>query len=85
MELAGFRRITLKPGEQKKVTFTLQMSQTAFLDQELLWKVEEGDMDVLVGSSSQDIRLRDSFRITGSCHVDGRNRGFYAESRVEES
>lgn len=78
-ELAGFRRLALEPGQSRRVFFTLKMSQTAFLDGSMRWKVEEGDMDVLVGSSSQDIRLHDSFRITDSAYVDGRTRGFWAK------
>ena len=78
MELAGFLRVTLLPGEKKRIRFTLPMSQLAFLDGEMRWKVEGGSMDVLVGSSSEDIRLTDSFLITGDAYIDGKNRGFYA-------
>ncbi len=78
MELAGFKRVTLKPGEEKKLVFTMQVSQFAFLDKKQRWLVEEGDMDVMVGSSSQDIRLRDSFHIDRTAYIDGKTRGFYA-------
>lgn len=81
-ELAGFQRLTLECGERKTVVFKFKMSQTAFLDKQLRWKVEKGDVDILIGSSSEDIRLRDSFRITDSCYVDGRTRGFYAQTAV---
>lgn len=80
MELAGFRRIRLQPGEKKTVRFTVQLSQLAFLDRRMRWKVEAGDMDVLVGSSSADIRLQDSFRITSDHYCDGKTRGFYAKT-----
>ncbi|MDO5424191.1 MAG: glycoside hydrolase family 3 N-terminal domain-containing protein [Eubacteriales bacterium] len=78
-ELAGFCRVRLEPGEKRTVEFRVKMSQLAFLDREMKWKVEEGDMDVLVGSSSEDIRLRESFRIMGDAYVEGKSRGFYAE------
>lgn len=82
MELQGFARIHLEPGEKKRVCFILPMSQLAFLDRNMCWKVEKGDMDVLIGSSSEDIRLQDSFEITESSYVDGKNRGFYAEVKI---
>lgn len=84
MELAGFVRVNLDSGEKKRIRFTLPVSQLAFLDSELRWKVEAGDIDVMIGSSSEDIRLRGNFRITGDCHVDGRSRGFYAGVEIKD-
>ena len=81
-ELAGFRRIPLEPGEKKTVTFRMKMSQLSFLDTEMKWKVEAGDMDIMVGASSEDIRLRSGFEIISDMHVDGKTRGFYAETEV---
>lgn len=82
MELQGFVRIQLLPGEKKRICFTLPVSQLAFWDKNKKWKVEAGDMDVLIGSSSQDIRLEDSFHITDSTWLDGKERGFYAKAQV---
>ena len=45
------------------------------------WKVA-GDMEVLVGASSDDIRLKAQFRITNDAYVDGANRGFFAKTEV---
>lgn len=81
-ELAGFRRITLEPGEQKAVTFTVDASQTAFLDREMRWKIEKGSIDVEVGSSSEDIRLAGAYRIREDAWIEGRKRAFYAEAAV---
>ena len=78
-ELAGFARVTLAPGETKRVTFTLCPLQLAFLDEELRWLAEKGDIDVMVGSSSQDIRLTGEFRITESRHIASAERPFWAE------
>lgn len=82
MELAGFLRLRLKPGENKKISFTIDMSQTAFLDEDKRWKIEAGSCEVLVGSSSQDIRLNDQFRITSDLWIEGRERRLYAEGTV---
>lgn len=82
-ELAGFKRVELCPGEKKRVRFTLKCSQLAYLSRAMEWTVEAGDIDVMVGHSSKDICLRDSFRITETATVDGRTRGFYAFAEVE--
>lgn len=79
-ELAGFRRITLEPGEKRKVCFRLKCSQTAFLDSRMRWKVEKGEFEVQIGSSSEDIRQRGSFHIVEDRIVDGKSRGMYAEA-----
>ena len=82
-ELAGFRRVTLKPGEKKKITFRMRESQLAFLDRKMQWKVEKGTFAVGIGSSSEDIRLNGEFKISDDVYVEGKSRGFYAEAVVE--
>lgn len=77
-ELAGFKRIKLDAGEKKTLAFHMKVSQFAFLDRELKWKIEKGEINVRVGSSSNDIRLEDSFYIKENEWIDGKNRGFYA-------
>jgi beta-glucosidase len=61
-ELKGFRRITLARGETKVVHFTLDRAAMAFFsDAKKSWVTEPGSFDVLVGSSSRDIRAKGSF------------------------
>jgi beta-glucosidase len=57
-ELRGFERITLKPGEKRKVTFPLRAQQLAFWDEVKThaFVVEPGAFEVMVGRSSADIR-----------------------------
>ncbi|MDR2514752.1 MAG: glycoside hydrolase family 3 C-terminal domain-containing protein [Christensenellaceae bacterium] len=81
-ELAGFRRVGLAPGESKTITFTIQASQTAFLDADMRWKVEKGRFVVEVGTSSEDIRLTGEFLVIADGWMDGRHRAFYAKSEV---
>ena len=78
-ELAGFGRISLKPGEKKRVSFLLRVSQAAFVDRDMRWKVEKGEIELMVGSSSEDIWLKDSFTVREDGYVDERTRGFYAK------
>jgi beta-glucosidase len=58
MQLAGFQRISLAPGEQKTVSFDLSSPQLRMLNKDMQWVVEPGVFRVMVGSSSKDIRLR---------------------------
>jgi len=61
-ELKGFRRVDLAPGESKVVRFTLDRAAMAFYSTAKKdWVTEPGQFDVLVGSSSRDIRVRGSF------------------------
>jgi len=65
-ELKGFKRLTLRPGEAKRVTFLLSTDQLAFYDHAMRLIVEPGTIEVMVGSSSEDIRLMGSFEIVGT-------------------
>lgn len=64
-ELKGFKRITLKTGEEKTITFKLSIDQLAFYDRDVKLIVEPGILEVMIGSSSEDIRLKDNFEVTG--------------------
>jgi beta-glucosidase len=58
-ELKGFRKVYLGPGESKKVTITLDRRSLAYYDVSAhAWDVAPGVYRILVGSSSQDIRLQ---------------------------
>lgn len=59
-ELKGFARVELEPGETKTMRLALRHDQlTYFNDQTNTFDVEEGTVDILIGASSADIRLRD--------------------------
>jgi beta-glucosidase len=67
LELRGFERISLKPGEQRTVTFTLPAEKLAFWDETThAFVTEPGAFEVLVGSSSEDIRLRGQLDVTSA-------------------
>ena len=58
-ELRGFERVALRPGQKQTVTFTLAGEKLAFWDVKTHgFVVEPGAFDVLVGSSSEDIRVQ---------------------------
>lgn len=81
-ELAGFARVTLMAGEKKQVRFVLDPSQLAFLDKDMRWKIEAGEIRVMVGSSSEDIHLEDCFQIAESHFIQGNERAFYADACI---
>ncbi|MBQ8528293.1 MAG: glycoside hydrolase family 3 C-terminal domain-containing protein [Clostridia bacterium] len=63
-ELKGFKKITLAPGESKTVELELDYRSFAYYNVSLgAWHVENGDFDILVGSSSRDIRLAERITI----------------------
>ncbi len=62
-ELKGFTRIWLEPGESVKVSFTLTHDELKMLDKHLDWVVEPGEFAIMLGSSSEDIRLEGILRI----------------------
>ncbi len=63
-QLRGFERITLDPGQKKTVTFTVPASQLTFYDEKIHgFRIEEVTVQLMVGSSSDDIRLRSQFAL----------------------
>jgi beta-glucosidase len=64
-ELKGYARLTLKPGEARRVTFILPANMLAFYDTSLNLVLEPGEIQVMLGSSSEDIRLSGRFEIAG--------------------
>lgn len=55
-ELKGFERISLKKGETKTVTFTITPEDLKFYNQQLEYKNELGDFEVMVGPNSRDLQ-----------------------------
>ena len=55
-ELKGFRRVALKAGESKDVTFTIDASLLKYYNYDLQYVCEPGDFDVMIGGSSDAVR-----------------------------
>ena len=72
-ELKAFAKVALAPGECKTVTCSINREALAYYDDlPGEWVAEEGEFEVLVGSSSQDIRASSRFVLTASSHFGGR-------------
>jgi beta-glucosidase len=63
IELKGFEKIWLEPGQSKSVSFTLTPKLLALLDENMDWVVEPGVFEVMVGHASNDIRLTGEFEV----------------------
>jgi beta-glucosidase len=59
IQLKGFTRVTLAPGESRELRFVLGREALQLLNEEMQWVVEPGTFRVMVGASSRDIRLRE--------------------------
>jgi beta-glucosidase len=51
-ELKGFQRVPLRPGESRRVEFSLGRAELSFFGRDMKWVVEPGRFDVHVGDSS---------------------------------
>ncbi|WP_141311070.1 glycoside hydrolase family 3 C-terminal domain-containing protein [Streptomyces spinoverrucosus] len=65
-ELLGHRRVTLRPGASQELTFELPLNAFSFWDvAHGRWRLYPGPYDVLIGASSEDIRLRTTVTLDG--------------------
>jgi beta-glucosidase len=80
LQLAGFERVYLEPGEERVIQFTLPASFLAFIDLNNEWIVEKGSIDLFAGSSSEDLPLQASVVIEDTNPINERNRAFYAKA-----
>jgi beta-glucosidase len=64
-ELRGLKRVSLEPGERKRLTFALSTDQLAFWDDAGQFVVQPGTIEVMVGSSSEHLPLSGTFKIVG--------------------
>lgn len=64
--LRGFERVHLNPGESREISFTLTPQDLGLWNRQDEFTVEPGTFTVMVGASSEDIRLRGTFEVTDS-------------------
>ncbi|WP_246281547.1 glycoside hydrolase family 3 N-terminal domain-containing protein [Fodinicola acaciae] len=68
-QLTGFCRVRLDPGEQAEVTFSVHADRTSFVGRDLRRIVEPGEVEVLVGSSSEMLPCVGKVRVVGAVRV----------------
>jgi beta-glucosidase len=75
-ELKGYIRLSLQPNQARTVTFRLPVDMLAFYDDQMDLVVEAGEVKVMIGSSSEDIRLESAFEIIGDARQPVAERAF---------
>jgi beta-glucosidase len=54
-ELKGFRKIDLKAGESRKISFTITTEDLKFYNSDLKYDWESGDFSIMIGGNSRDV------------------------------
>lgn len=62
-ELKGFKKISLKPGETKTVKLDLSIEDLKFYNRDMEYVLEPGEFELMIGASSEDIRLKGGFAV----------------------
>jgi len=81
-KLTGFKRIYLRSGEEAKINIKMPVNLLGFYNVEMKKIVEPGEVKIMIGSSSEDIRLDDSFTIEGKETEIGESEIYYTEVEV---
>jgi beta-glucosidase len=86
IQLQGFARISLEPGQTKTVTTRLYVEQLGFYSHEgqRQWNIEPGTFIVKVGASSTDIRLQQQVELKGKAVTKPLRDHYFSESIVSQ-
>jgi beta-glucosidase len=63
LELKDFQKIKLNAGESKTIEFTIDKEKLSFYNNKLEWVAEPGDFEVMIGTSSADIKIKSNFEL----------------------
>ncbi|MDQ8141232.1 glycoside hydrolase family 3 N-terminal domain-containing protein [Chryseobacterium sp. CFS15] len=63
IELKGFQKVYLKPGESKQITIEVPVKELQFLDSKMNWIVEKGTYRIMVGNSSKNLPLKKNIEV----------------------
>ncbi|CAM3631101.1 glycoside hydrolase family 3 N-terminal domain-containing protein [Flavobacterium chungbukense] len=66
LELKDFQKVKLNAGESKTIEFTIDKEKLSFYNNKLEWGTEPGDFEVMIGTSSADIKLRSDFELVAN-------------------
>jgi beta-glucosidase len=83
-QLTGFARVPLEPGEAKDVRFRVHTDRTAFTGRDYRRIVEPGELEIMVGSSAEDLPCRGKIVLTGELRETGRDRVLITPVEVEK-
>jgi beta-glucosidase len=63
LELKGFARVPLEPAQARTVRFSVPVAQLGFHDAHLAYVVEPGELEILVGTSAQEVEAVGTVRV----------------------
>lgn len=63
IELKGFQKVYLKPGESKQISIAVPVKELQFLDEKMNWIVEKGTYRIFVGNSSKNLPLKENIEV----------------------
>jgi beta-glucosidase len=63
IELKGFQKVFLKPGESKQISIEVPVKELQFLDEKMNWVVEKGIYRIFVGNSSKNLPLKQNIEV----------------------
>ena len=82
IQLQGFARVSLQPGQTRHVTVKLHTEQFGYYDQRQ-WHIAPGTYIVKIGASSADIKLQEKVTLTGTLVDKPLREHYLSESTVE--
>ena len=86
IQLQGFARVSLQPGESKTVNVKLYTEQFGYYTNsgQRQWNIAPGQYIVKVGSSSADIRLQETVTLTGAPVTKPLREYYFSESTIQD-
>lgn len=82
-ELIGFKRVHLKVGEKKRISFSFRIDQLAFIDLNGDWVVEKGRFRFYIGKGCNEEVFVSEYMQEETLKIDYTKRDFFAETKVE--
>ena len=81
IQLQGFARVSLKPGESKKISVKMYTEQLGYYthDGQRQWNIQPGKYIIKVGASSQDIKLQQEINLSGEAVKMPLRRYYFSE------
>ena len=83
IQLKGFARVSLKPGESKKISVKMYTEQLGYYtnDGQRQWNIQPGKYIIKVGASSQDIKLQQEINLSGEAVKMPLRKYYFSEAK----
>ncbi|SEA12977.1 beta-glucosidase [Xylanibacter ruminicola] len=83
IQLQGFARVSLKPGESKKISVKMYTEQLGYYthDGQRQWNIQPGKYVIKVGASSQDIKLQQEINVSGEAVKMPLRKYYFSEAK----